>query len=311
MVLHLVALFAGLVLLLIGAEGLVTGSASLALRAGVSRLVVGLTIVAFGTSSPELVVSLKAALAGQGDIALGNVIGSNSFNIGVILGLTALVHPIQVNRQIITIHAPIAVLVAFLVPLLLLDQTVGRGEGLLLFGGFLVYTAGSVVLGRREPKAVDADVPGASAGRHWALDLVFIAVGLGFLILGSRLLVDNAVALAQAVGLSEAVIGLTIVAAGTSLPELATSLMAAFRKQPDIAIGNIIGSNIFNIVAILGAAAATVPLRATGIAALDQWVMVGFGVLLLPLLATGRRLHRIEGALLLTLYGAYLVLMWP
>lgn len=311
MILHLLAIALALALLLVGAEGLVTGSASLALRAGISRLVVGLTIVAFGTSSPELVVSLKAALANQGDIALGNVIGSNSFNIGVILGLTALVHPIQVNRQIIMVHAPIAMAVALLVPLLLADQMVGQGEGLLLVGGLVAYTVGSVVLGRREASAEDDDVPGARASRPWGLDLAFIAGGFGLLILGSRLLVDHAVALAQAWGLSEAVIGLTIVAAGTSLPELATSILAAIRKQPDIAIGNIIGSNIFNVLAILGIAATAAPLNAPGIARLDQWVMVGFAVLLFPLLVTGRRLHRVEGAGLLVLYVGYLMLMWP
>ncbi len=311
MLIHFLALALALVLLVAGAEGLVTGSASLALRAGISRLVVGLTIVAFGTSAPELVVSLKAALAGQGDIALGNVIGSNSFNIGIILGLTALVYPIQVNRQIITVHAPIAIVVALLVPLLLLDQMVGRGEGLLLLGGLVAYTGGSIVLGRREARAGDDDVPGARASRPWVLDLAFIAGGFVLLVLGSRLLVDHAVALAGAMGMSEAVIGLTIVAAGTSLPELATSLLAAFRKQPDIAIGNIVGSNIFNILAILGAAAATAPLQASGIAPRDQWVMVGFGVLLLPLLITGRRLHRVEGAALLVLYVGYLMVMWP
>lgn len=305
MLVHLAAIGAALLLLLAGAEGLVTGSASLALRAGVSRLVVGLTIVAFGTSSPELVVSLKAALASQGDIALGNVIGSNSFNIGVILGLTALIHPIQVHRQIITLHAPLAVVASVLVPVLLLDQAVGRGEGLLLAGGLLGYTVGSILLGRREAPAHDEDVPGARASRPWGLDLVFIAGGLVLLVLGSRLLVDHAVALARVWGLSEAVIGLTIVAAGTSLPELATSILAAVRRQPDIAIGNIVGSNIFNVLGILGVAALTRPFTGPGISLLDQWVMVGFAVLLVPLLVTGRRLHRIEGAVLLALYGGY------
>lgn len=309
MIVHVLAIALALALLLVGAEGLVTGSASLALRAGISRLVVGLTIVAFGTSSPELVVSLQATLASQGDIALGNAIGSNSFNIGVILGVTALVHPIQVNRQIIRVHAQIAVVVALLVPLFLADQLVGRGEGLVLLSGLAAYTAGSIVLGRREARATDDVVPGARASRSWGLDLAFIAGGLVLLVLGSSLLVEHAVSLAQAIGLSEAVIGLTIVAAGTSLPELATSVVAAVRRQPDIAIGNIVGPNIFNVLAILGAASVVTPLAGPGIARLDQWVMVGFAVLLLPLLATGRQLNRSEGVVLLVLYGAYMVAM--
>jgi cation:H+ antiporter len=272
---------------------------------------IGLTIVAFGTSSPELVVSIKAALSQQGDISVGNVVGSNSFNIGVILGLTALVCPIPVHSQVIKVDAPIALGVAILLPFLLLNQTLGRVEGLMLIAGIAAYTWMSVVLGRREGASEQIDVSTPSISRHWVIDVAFIGAGLGVLVLGSRLLVDHSVALAKALGVSEAVIGLTIVAAGTSMPELATSVVAAVRKQPDIAVGNIVGSNVFNIFAILGVAATISPLHAPGVSMLDYAVVIGFTVLLIPMLYTGRLLHRLEGATLLALYGGYLFSLWP
>ena len=303
-----------LVLLFVGAEGLVRGSSSLALRAGLNRLMVGLTIVAFGTSSPELVVSVEAALSNQGDISVGNVVGSNIFNIAVILGITALVCPIPVHRQVIKIDAPVALGVALLLVLLLLNQTLSRLEGVLLFSGIVAYTWMSVILARREPPPASADVENILAvntSRHWCVDIALILVGLAILVAGSRLLVENSVALAVSFGISEAVIGLTIVAAGTSMPELATSLVAAFRKQPDIAIGNIVGSNIFNVLGILGVASIVSPIEAPGISTLDYGVMILFTVLLIPLLYTGRMLHRVEGAVLLALYFGYLFLLWP
>jgi len=303
-----------LVLLFIGAEALVRGSASLALRAGLNPLMVGLTIVAFGTSAPELFASVKAALSQQGDIAVGNVVGSNSFNIGVILGLAAVVCPIPVHRQVIKIDAPIALAVALLLPFLLLNHTVGRVEGLLLVGGIVAYTSMNIVLARRQARTgagdpTGAPVPGVS--RHWGMDSASIVGGLGLLVVGSSLLVDNSVALAKAFGVSEAVIALTIVAAGTSMPELATSIVAAVRKQPDIAVGNIVGSNVFNILGILGVASIVSPLRAPGVSTLDYVVMIGFTVLLIPLLYTGRLLHRVEGGVLLALYGVYVFVLWP
>lgn len=299
-----------LVLLFIGAEGLVRGSASIALRAGFSPLIVGLTIVAFGTSSPELVVSIKAGLAQQGDIAVGNVVGSNIFNIALILGLTALVCPIPVHRQIIKIDAPTALGVALLLVILMMNQALGRFEGALLFLGIIVYTTMNVIMARKEPlDATTSDTPPSS--RHWSLDVTFIVGGLLILVAGSRLLVEHSVTLAQTFGISEAVIGLTIVAAGTSMPELATSIVAALRKQPDIAIGNVVGSNIFNILGILGLSSIITPLSAGGISALDYTTMIVFTVILIPLLYTGRLLHRLEGALLLMLYVVYLFVLWP
>lgn len=311
MTVDLIYIAFALLLLFLGAEGLVKGSASIALRAGLSRLLVGLTIVAFGTSSPELLVSVKAALSQQGDISVGNVVGSNSFNIGTILGLTALVCPIPVNRQIIKIHAPIALGVALLLPLLLLNHGLGRIEGLLLLAGIVTYIRVSVVLGSGGNAEDQSDVSVPAVSRHWGIDLAFILGGLGVLVLGSRVLVDHAVSLAKGLDISEAVIGLTIVAAGTSMPELATSLVAALRKQPDIAIGNVVGSNIFNVLAILGLASTISPVDAPGISTVDYAAMILFTALLIPLLYTGRVLHWIEGVALLSLYGGYLFILWP
>lgn len=289
------------------------GSASLALRAGISPLMAGLTIVAFGTSSPELFASVKAALSQHGDIAVGNVVGSNSFNIGVILALTALVCPVPVHRQVIKIDAPIALAGAVLLPFLLLNHTLGRFEGLLLIAGLVAYTTMNIVLTRRQARAGagdpnDAAVPAVS--RHWGVDIAFILAGLALLVLGSSLLVENSIALAKALGVSEAVIGLTIVAAGTGMPEFAASLVAALRKQPDIAVGNVIGSNIFNILGILGLASVVSPLQAPGVSLLDYVAMIGFTALMIPLLYTGRLLHRLEGGALLALYGVYVFILW-
>lgn len=314
MITSILFIFLALVLLFIGAEGLVRGSASLAVRLGLSPLMAGLTIVAFGTSSPELVVSLEAALSQQGNIAVGNVVGSNSFNIAIILGLTALICPIPVSRQIIKLDAPIALGVAFLLLLLLFDDSLGRLEGSLLLAGIVAYTWMNVVLARKQGNVdmpVQSDVPVPPQSRHWGLDLALIVVGLGILIFGSRLLVEHSVSLATGLGISEAVIGLTIVAAGTSMPELSTSLVAAIRKQPDIAIGNVVGSNVFNILGILGVASFVSPISAPGITTTDYLTMVLFSALLIPLLYTGRTLHRLEGVVLLALYGVYLFVVWP
>ena len=303
-----------LLLLFGGAEFLVGGSASLARRAGLSRLTVGLTVVAFGTSSPELVVSIKSALSQQGDISVGNAVGSNVFNIGVILGCAALLCPIPVHGQVIRIDAPIALGAALLLPLVLLDHTATRLEGALLLAGLVAYAWLNVVLARRQVKAgagALGEAPASQTGRHWAMDALLIAGGLVALVLGANLLVDQAVDLARAFGVGEAVIGLTIVAAGTSMPELATSVVAAFRKQPDIAVGNAIGSNIFNILGVLGLAALASPLRAPGVSTLDLATMIAFTVLVIPLLYTGRLLHRLEGVVLLLLYGAYIIARWP
>jgi cation:H+ antiporter len=310
MILPLSFIIISLLVLFVGAECLVRGSASLASRAGLSSLMIGLTIVSLGTSSPELVVAIKSALAGQGDIAVGNVVGSNSLNIGLILGLTALICPIPVHRQVIKLDAPLALLFAIVVPFMFVNSALGRVQGILLVSTLAGYILLNFFLARRENASAAEEIKLSATG-HWVYDWLFMAGGLGCLILGSNLLVNNSVLIAQTLGVSEAVIGLTIVAAGTSMPELATSVIAAFRKQPDIAIGNIVGSNIFNLLGILGLSGLVAPFSAPGVTALDFIVMIAFSLLLLPLLWTGRILHRIEGVLLLGGYLLYVWHLWP
>lgn len=307
-------LLAGLVLLYFGAEGLVRGAASLALRAGITPLVVGLTVVAFGTSAPEMVVSTKAAWLGQGGIAVGNVVGSNIFNIAVILGLSALLRPMVVRMQLLLFDMPLVILASLVALLFLRDDQLARPEAALLFAGIIAYTAINIILARREKSREIASefaegTPHASG--RLAVDLLYVLGGLALLVLGARLFVAAAVELARLWGVSEAVIGLTIVAAGTSLPELATSILAAARKQDDIAIGNIVGSNVFNLLAILGAAGLVRPLEASGIGAMDLGMMVLTALVLLPMMRTRMMLGRWEGALLLALYGGYLWWLWP
>ncbi len=305
---NLLFLFSGLVLLVFGGEGLVRGSAALARRLRVSSLVVGLTVVAFGTSAPELVVSVGAALRDSGDIALGNVVGSNIANVLLILGLAALIRPLAIQAQVLRVDIPILIGVSVAVVPLLWNGRVGRAEGALLFAGIVAYTVLSVVLARRESaRAVleeyDKGVP-ATPG-NLAVQLVLIAGGLALLVGGANLFVGAARRLAQSLGVSEALIGLTIVAVGTSLPELMTSLIAAVRRENDIAVGNVVGSNIFNLLGILGASACVKPLRAEGIDAADYVVMLLAALVLLPLAWSGRRLDRREAVLLLAGYAAY------
>lgn len=307
----IVALALGI--LFCGAEGLIRGSSSLAARFRISPLVVGITIVAFGTSSPEMVVAVKATLADQGDIALGNVLGSNSFNIGVILGLTALICPIPVHLQILKFDAPVALLVVVILCLLLLDGLISFWGGSILLTGLVLYVAGNLWLAGREKKKQVGDpfMAPSSPSRHWAVDLFLVLGGLGLLIFGSNLLVDNAIFISRNLGISEAVIGLTVIAAGTSLPELATSILAALRKQPDIAVGNVIGSNIFNILGILGVSSLLSPIESQAIRPLDYMAVLIFTLLLLPFITTRQKLIRAEGGILLALYGLYLLMLWP
>jgi cation:H+ antiporter len=308
MTLSTIYLLAGLVLLYFGAEGLVRGSSSLALRLGLSPLVVGLTVVAFGTSSPELMVSLKAALAGQADISVGNVVGSNICNIGLILGLCALITPVATSSQIVRIDIPIMIGITALALALMADGRLGMTEGIIFVLLLIAYIVFSIQLARRQP----ADSLGSEFGeevkiskRGLAVDILMVIGGLALLVFGARFLVDGAVIIARTYGLSEALIGLTIVAIGTSLPELATSLLAAIKKESDIAVGNIVGSNIFNLVGILGITAIVHPLQAAGISTVDFAVMAGFSLLLWPMAYYQQRITRPEGAMLLLGYLAY------
>lgn len=303
-----------LALLFAGAECLVRGSTRLALGCGISPLVVGLTVVSIGTGAPELFVSLEAAWSGNGDIAAGNVVGSNLFNVGVILGLSALVAPLAVRFQLLKVDAPLMVGVMCLVPLVLADGRVGRLEGVLLLGGMAAYVGLNMLVAKRTASAeIEAEYaeslrPGT---RSLWLAVSLVAVGIATLAFGARMLGDNAVSLARSLGAGEAVIGLTIVAAGTSLPELAASAVAALRNEPDIAVGNIIGSNIFNVLGIFGFSGALHPFEVPGISHFDVYAMIGLSAALLPLMWTSRKLQRMEGGFLLLCYAGYLAVLWP
>lgn len=306
----------GLVLLIGGAEALVRGASRLATAVGITPLVVGLTVVAFGTSSPELAVSILSVLQGHagGDIALGNVVGSNIFNVLVILGVSALVTPLVVDQKLVRIDVPILIGLSALVLLLALDGSVGRFDGLLLFTGCVAYTGFAIIQGRKESQTVATEYadeygPDEDASGGMLINLGLIVGGLAMLVLGSRWLVDGAVAMAERFGVSELIISLTIIAAGTSLPEVATSVLASLRGQRDIAVGNVVGSCIFNLLAVLGLTATVVPdgvdvSRAA--LAFDLPVMIAASVVCLPIFFTGYRIGRLEGLLLLGYYGVYL-----
>ena len=309
-------LIAGLVLLIAGAELLVRGAARLAAAFGISPLVIGLTVVAFGTSSPELAVSLQSAAAGQADIALGNVVGSNIFNVLFILGISAAIIPLVVAQQLVRLDVPIMIGISVLVYLFGLNGQIGRLEGALLFAGIVAYTLFLIRQSRKESKEVQDEYAKEygdgqpRATRQYIINAVFVVAGLALLILGARWLVDSAVSLAQALGLSELIIGLTIVAAGTSMPEVATSIVAAVRGERDIAVGNVVGSNIFNILAVLGLSSVLAP---NGISvsapalAFDIPVMIAVAVACLPIFFTGFKVARWEGWLFLAYYAIYVL----
>lgn len=304
----------GLVLLYYGAEGLVGGGARLALRLGVTPLVVGLTVVAYGTGSPEMVVSVRGALAGQGGLAIGNVVGSNIANIALILGLSSLVRPTRVDSQLVKREMPVLVGSSVLFVGLIHDGVLSRADGLILLAVLVAYTTLSVTRARRattDPRVggLAARLPKSDASM--GKPLLWIVGGLILLVLGGRFFVDGAVGMARRYGLSEAVIGLTIVALGTSLPELATSMLAAFRKEDDIAVGNVVGSNLFNLLGILGVASVVRPMDAAGIRGADLGVMLAVTVVLLPLMRTGFVVSRREAGLLLAGYGVYVYQLLP
>jgi cation:H+ antiporter len=310
MTLAILSILGGLVLLALGAEGLVRGSSSIALRMGVTPLVVGLTIVAFGTGSPEMIVSLQAALAGSSDLALGNIVGSNIANIALILGLAALARPLRVRSALLRREAPLMIGVTLLLVVLLRDGVIGRIDGAILTLGAVVYTIGTYLASRRDR---DADVAAEfaqemPAPQGTARSVAFVVGGFVGLLAGANVLVNGAVVVAKALGMSEVVIGLTVIAIGTSLPELATSVVAALRNDADVAFGNVLGSNILYILLILGVVAMIQPVSATGLRTLDLAAMVGSAVVLYPLIWRGRILDRREGGLLLAGYVAYLVL---
>jgi cation:H+ antiporter len=310
-----VMLILGLAVLTAGAELLVRGASKLAVSFGISPLVVGLTVVAYGTSTPELVVSVQSTLAGEPDVALGNVVGSNIFNVLFILGASALIVPLRVSQQLIRFDVPLMIGLSILMMLLSINGRIGRIDGAFLTLGLIAYTVWAILKSRQEQAAVVSEYESEfgsepakrSAGRT-LLNVVLVAAGLGLLVLGSRWFVDSAITLARTFHVSELVIGLTIVAAGTSLPEVATSIMAAIRGERDIAVGNVVGSNIFNIMGVLGVSSL---ISAGGVAVsetafrLDIPVMIAVAVACLPIFFTGHLIARWEGGLFLGYYVAY------
>ena len=309
-----ILIIGGLVFLYFGADWLVKGAVTISLHFGLSPLIVGLTVVALGTSLPEALVSIQASINNQGGIALGNVIGSNIINIALILGLSSLLQPLKVDSHLVKADVPLLVGASFLLIVLLEDFHISRMEGAVLLLGIVFYVGGNIMTVKRttpkEDEIEGMEIP-EDPSKNLMRDIGFLILGLIALAFGSNILVSGAVDLARIWGLSEALIGLTIVSIGTGTPELATALMAAYRKTADIAIGNAVGSNLFNILFVVGLAGLVSPMHATGINSSDLYVMFGLTFLLLPTVWTGMVLDRKEGLLFLAIYVAYLYYLWP
>lgn len=312
---------AGLVLLVVGADVLVRGASKFAMSFGISPLVVGLTIVAFGTSAPEMAVSVGAVLQNQTDIAIGNVVGSNIFNVLFILGVSALITPLIVNAQIIRQEVPIMIGASLLLLAISMDGNLSLFDGIVLFSLLIAYTIFLIVQSRRETAAINEEYSNEiTSHSSWddskLVQIILIAAGLFLLVLGSKWLVSSAVIFAKQLGVSDLVIGLTIVAAGTSMPEVATSIVAAVKGQRDIAVGNVIGSNTFNILGCLGLSSIASGSMGLGVSEnvinFDLWIMIAVAIACLPIFAAGQQISRFNGAVFLfyyLVYTAYLIMM--
>ncbi len=306
-------LLGGIILLFAGAEGLVRGSSSLALKLGISPLVIGLTIVGFATSSPELVVSIRAAIIGNSEIVLGNVIGSNIANIALILGCAALIKPLKVNVDVIRKEVPILIGVSILLIIILIDGEVGFIDGIIFITGILVYIIVSIVIAKKE-KNVNAEIiyeKEFQSNFKTQLLILLVVIGAALLVFGANIFLKSAIALSKLFGMSDALIGLTVVAIGTSLPELITSVVASLKNKADIAIGNAVGSSIFNVLFILGVTAVIMPISARGIGHIDLGVLILTAVILLPMSFRGYKINRVEGLILLLGYILYIYQLLP
>ncbi|MBQ4890083.1 calcium/sodium antiporter [Shewanella sp. MMG014] len=298
----MLSIIGGFLILTLGAEALVRGASQIALKLGLTPLIIGLTIVAFGTSAPELAVSVKSAIAGNSGIALGNVIGSNIANIGLILGITALIRPIKIESQMVRRDIPIMIAASLLFWGLLLDGGLSFFDGVILTTLLISYLLFSYFTADKQQN----DDSESATNQSNLLSVLMIIVGISMLVGGGILFVDGAVAMAKSVGISEVVIGLTIVAIGTSMPELVTSIVAALKGESDIAIGNVVGSNLFNILGILGVTALIHPIISNEISQIDWVVMIALAAVLLPFAYTGLRIGRREAAVLVASYLGYI-----
>jgi len=307
-------LISGFVLLIVGAEALVRGASRIAATLGVKPLIIGLTIVSLGTSAPELAISIHSSLAGKAGIALGNIIGSNIFNVLFILGLSALVVPLTVSQQLIRLDVPFMIGISILTLLLGLDGNIGQLDGGILFTLAILYILFLIWQSRSENPLIEKEYEQQYSAEKldhqpsWVRNISYVLAGLALLVLGSRWLVNSAVIIAEALGISELIIGLTIIALGTSLPEVATSIVAGIRGERDIAVGNVVGSNLFNLMAVLGLTGIVAPGGITitrEVLEFDLPVMIAVAVACLPIFFTGHLIARWEGALFLGYYVVY------
>lgn len=303
-------LVTGFLLLYAGGEGLVRGAGSVALRLGMSPLFIGMTVVAFATSAPEMAVSLQAAFEGVDDLAIGNVVGSNIANIGLILGIAALIRPAEIHMRLLKLDLPWLIFVSLLLLAFLFDGRISRPAGVVFLVGLVLFLFWNIQVARREQEEerVRQEFEHAAPTHRHSAAFDWLLIGGGFvaLVLGGATFVRGGIGLAEALGVSSALIALTVVAVGTSLPELATSVVASIRGDDDISVGNIVGSNFFNILAILGLTAVLFPLSRGGITMVDLTVMVMFAMVLVPLVMVRQRIGRPEGLVLLASYGAYI-----
>lgn len=303
----------GLVLLIAGAELLVRGASTLAGRMGMTPLVIGLTVVAFGTSAPELAISLQSGLAGEDALLLGNVIGSNIFNVLFVLGISALIAPLVVSKNLVKLDVPLMIGISILLYLFAWDGLISQLEGgvlFLLLLSYLIYLVYDAQKSKNESPETNGSITDTFPNKYWLWDGIFIIIGLVMLVFGARWLVDGAVTFAEYMGVSSLIIGLTIVAVGTSLPEIATSVLASFKGQRDLAVGNIVGSNLFNIMCIVGLTALILPNGISvqsGVIGFDIPVMIAAALVCLPIFFTGNIISRWEGFFFLGYYIAFTV----
>lgn len=300
---------AGLTMLFFGAEWLVKGSIAISNKLGVSQLVIGLTVVAFGTSTPELAVSVSSAMQGLSDVALGNVVGSNIVNIGAILGISAIISPIIVSKSAIRKEVPIMIGISFLLLAIIIDGKIDFADGLLLVIGIIVFTVYSYRSSKKDTDLEEIPVSQVLQKNVFSKSIIFMIMGLALLTGGSFLTVDNAVIIGASFGVSELFMGLTIVAIGTSLPELITSVVAARKGHADLSVGNIVGSNIFNIMAILGISSLISGITVSEQILVDVGIMLAFSLALIPIMRSGFAISRKEGMLLIAGYLGYVVFL--